>query len=79
MGPEVNTIDWYFRRGGERIHKICTFFLMHAPVGEAVPEEGEGISACEWLPIEAAAERVTYLNTREVVREAARTLEAMTW
>lgn len=79
VATEVATVDWFFRRDGLRIHKFCTFFLMHAPTGEARPEEDEGISACEWLPLEEAAQRVTYTNTREVVRACAELLKEVTW
>lgn len=69
-GPRVSTIDWYFRKDGELIHKFCTFFLVHAPVGEPDPELEEGITECVWLPGEHAADRVEYANTRTVVRSA---------
>jgi 8-oxo-dGTP pyrophosphatase MutT (NUDIX family) len=74
LGPELGTIDWYFRMRGRLIHKHCTFFLMISRSGDAVPEREEGITECRWLPLESAAEHVTYDNAREVVREAARIL-----
>ena len=74
LGPELGTIDWYFRMRGRLIHKHCTFFLMTSQSGETVPELEEGITECRWPPLENAAESVTYDNAREVVREAARML-----
>lgn len=75
LGPELGTIDWYFRLGGRLIHKHCTFFVMISHEGETRPELEEGITECRWLPMEKAIECVTYDNAREVVQEAARRLE----
>jgi 8-oxo-dGTP pyrophosphatase MutT (NUDIX family) len=74
IGDELVTIDWFFRAEGRRIHKFTTFFLMHSVSGEPVPEEGEGISACEWVPLRSAHERISYDNASEVVKVAQRLL-----
>lgn len=70
LGPELATIDWYFRAGDRLVHKFCTFYAMGSKSGEPVPEAEEGISECRWLPIDEAADQVTYDNAREVVRRA---------
>jgi 8-oxo-dGTP pyrophosphatase MutT (NUDIX family) len=72
MGPELRTIDWYFRLKGRLIHKHCTFFLMASASGEPVPEREEGIDECRWVPLLEAIDTVDYENAREVVRDAAR-------
>jgi len=74
VGPELATIEWYFRRRGRPIHKYCTFFLMRSTEGEAVPEVAEGITECVWLPVEEAIARITYENARETLRQAAELL-----
>jgi 8-oxo-dGTP pyrophosphatase MutT (NUDIX family) len=71
LGPKLRTIDWYFRLRGRLIHKHCTFFLMTSEVGQAVPEEAEGITECRWVPLLEAIDTVGYENAREVVRDAA--------
>jgi 8-oxo-dGTP pyrophosphatase MutT (NUDIX family) len=75
LGPEIGRIDWYFRAGGNLIHKFCAFYLMTSEVGDAVPEAGEGITECVWIPLDAAEERVTYENARGVVRKAREIVE----
>lgn len=75
LGPELGSIDWYFRRDDRLVHKVCSFFLMRSSNGEARPEVTEGITECEWLPVERAVERVTYENAREMIRAAARRLD----
>ena len=70
-GP-IQDIDWYFRFRRRLIHKTCTFFLMESATGEACPQRDEGITACRWLPFEAAVSTVSYANAREVLRAAGR-------
>lgn len=71
LGPRLRNIDWYFRLRGRLIHKHCAFFLMASGSGEPIPEEGEGITECRWVPL-LGIETVDYENAREVVRDAAR-------
>lgn len=70
LGEELVTIDWVFRLKGRRIHKFATFYLMYSDSGEPVPEKAEGITACEWVPLGEAAERISYDNASEVARAA---------
>jgi len=76
LGEELVTIDWIFRASGRRIHKFTTFFLMYSELGDPVPEESEGISACQWVPLRVAHERISYDNASEVVKIAQRTVYA---
>lgn len=71
LGPQLQTIDWYFRARGALIHKFCHFFLIESPTGDAVPQREEGITACCWVPLPEALERISYDNAREVLRSAA--------
>ena len=70
IGPELVTIDWLFRAHGEKIHKFTTFYLMYSDAGEPVPAAAEGITHCEWVPLERADERISYDNASEVMRVA---------
>ena len=74
LREELLTIDWTFRAKGRRVHKHTTFFLMHSEDGEPVPQQGEGITACEWIPMDVAHERLSYENAGEVVRLAHRVI-----
>lgn len=71
VGPEVATIDWFFRARGRRVHKFCAFFLMASRSGKVVPEVAEGITECRWIPLDDALGTISYDNTREVLRVAA--------
>ena len=70
LGEELVTIDWVFRVQGRRIHKFATFYLMYSDRGDPVPEEAEGITECEWVPLEEAPRRISYDNASEVARAA---------
>jgi 8-oxo-dGTP pyrophosphatase MutT (NUDIX family) len=70
LGPELVTIDWTFRSGGEPVHKFATFFLMFSERGELVPRRKEGITDAVWVPLDAASKQVSYPNAAEVVLAA---------
>ena len=70
LGPELATIDWYFRVGSRLVHKFCAFYLMRSMEGDPRPEAAEGITECVWLPLEVAEGRITYDNAREVIKAA---------
>jgi ADP-ribose pyrophosphatase YjhB (NUDIX family) len=70
LGPELVTIDWTFRSGGEPVHKFATFFLMFSERGELVPQRKEGITAAAWIPLDAASKQISYPNAAEVVLAA---------
>lgn len=75
LGPlaicaELPTIDWFFRDRGRLVHKFCHFFLLESKVGEAVPQEDEGITDCVWCSFEGALDMLSYDNARSVLRAA---------
>ncbi len=74
LGPQLPTIDWYFRSRGRLIHKYCHFYLIESPSGEALPQGVEGITACRWVPIAEAIRIISYDNAREVLEFAAERL-----
>ena len=76
VGPELGTIDWYFRLDGRLVHKYCDYYLMHSPVGEAVPEQAEGITECVWLELDIAVSTVAYDNARSIVERAREVVRA---
>jgi 8-oxo-dGTP pyrophosphatase MutT (NUDIX family) len=75
IGPELGTIEWYFRRKSRLIHKVCTFFLMRSDDGDPVPEIAEGITEVAWLPFGEAKTRIAYANAREMLSNVETILE----
>lgn len=75
LGPELATIDWYFRSDGKLVHKFCAFYLMASGSGAPVPEADEGITECVWMTLDEAAARISYDNARDVVIAAREALD----
>jgi 8-oxo-dGTP pyrophosphatase MutT (NUDIX family) len=75
LGPPVRISEWSFLSDGGPVRKICHFFLIEAPVGEAVPLLTEGISVCDWYFPEEALDQVTFETTRVVLKDALAELE----
>ena len=75
LGPELGTIEWFFRQEDRIVHKHCAFFLMVSEDGEVEPQISEGITECVWLPPDQAIARVTYDNAREMIRVALQRLD----
>lgn len=67
---QIDTIDWYFRFRGQLIHKVCHFYLMETTEADTSPQQAEGITACQWVPYEQAAESISYSNARKVLARA---------
>ena len=74
-GPELVTIDWYFRIRGRRIHKFCSFFVMVSLDGSPIPQATEGITDCRWVALEEAVAEISYDNAREVLVAAVEFLD----
>jgi 8-oxo-dGTP pyrophosphatase MutT (NUDIX family) len=74
LGPELRTIDWFFRFRGRLIHKYCHFYLIESPEGDPCPQVEEGITECVWLPLHDAIASISYDNAREVLEIAAELL-----
>ncbi len=72
---ELGAIEWYFRFRGRLIHKRCHFFLMESGTASTTPQQAEGITACTWLPLDEAMERISYANARGVLERAAEMVE----
>jgi 8-oxo-dGTP pyrophosphatase MutT (NUDIX family) len=75
-GP-IGVIHWYFSFRGRLIHKYCHFFLVESPDGAALPQEAEGISACQWARLQDALDRVAYANARTMLRKGAEMVDAL--
>ena len=60
---------WYVRRGGPRVFKVVSFFLLRWRSGKLVPQLGE-VDAVEWVPLEDAPRLLAYKGEREVAEAA---------
>ncbi len=61
-------IHYFYRRGGKTMSKEVVFFLMETPEKD-VKISSEHIGY-EWLPYDAALQRTTFKNAKDVLRKA---------
>ncbi len=59
---------YFFRRGQETVQKEVVFYLVEAKKGQVkISFEHQGF---EWLPFQKALERLSFKNTKNVLRKA---------
>ncbi len=67
-GIPLQDITYWYIRHGQKIHKTVSYFLFIATGNEQVtPQEEEGISQVEWIPISEALIMLGYKETNEQV------------
>jgi len=68
---DLGSIDYWFysSRDGSRVHKTVHFFLVRGTGGDTSLHDAE-VDEAAWLDVEAALDRMTYPNERQMVRKA---------
>jgi ADP-ribose pyrophosphatase YjhB (NUDIX family) len=62
----LGDVRYFYMRGGRRIAKVVSFFLLDYVTGELEDHDGE-VEQARWMPIEEAARKLTYRGEREMV------------
>jgi 8-oxo-dGTP pyrophosphatase MutT (NUDIX family) len=63
----------YSRRGGERVFKVVSFFLLRysrGRLGDVPPEHRHEVDEARWLPLEEAPTLLSYRGEREMAEKA---------
>jgi 8-oxo-dGTP pyrophosphatase MutT (NUDIX family) len=64
----------YTRRGGERVFKVVSFFLVRAArggrLGEIAPEQRVEVAEAKWLPLDEAPRLLAYGGERKMAQKA---------
>jgi 8-oxo-dGTP pyrophosphatase MutT (NUDIX family) len=60
---------WYVRRGGERVFKIVSFFLLRYRSG-SVEDHDHEVDAAEWVPLEDAERLLEYKGEKQMAAAA---------
>jgi bis(5'-nucleosidyl)-tetraphosphatase len=69
---------FFWRAEDTYYDKTVRYYLLEFLGGEEpAPQGEEGFVACEWVGLDDALERITYKETREVVRRAKARLESL--
>jgi 8-oxo-dGTP pyrophosphatase MutT (NUDIX family) len=65
----LGDVRYWYTRGGRRIAKVVSFFLLAYVSGEVEDHDFEVEQAC-WMPLENAARELTYAGEREMAARA---------
>jgi 8-oxo-dGTP pyrophosphatase MutT (NUDIX family) len=71
----------YTRRGGERVFKVVSFFLLrytHGRLGELAQDQRREVAEVKWLPLADAPRLLAYRGERDMAERAKRVLESDT-
>lgn len=66
---KLGDVRYWYARDGERVMKVVSFFLFRYRAGSVRDHDREAEEAL-WLPLEEAAERLTYQGEREMAAAA---------
>jgi 8-oxo-dGTP pyrophosphatase MutT (NUDIX family) len=69
----------YSRRGGERVFKVVSFYLLRyagGELGEIAPEQRREVTEARWLPLDEAPRLLAYAGEREIAEKARALLES---
>jgi bis(5'-nucleosidyl)-tetraphosphatase len=66
--------EWYVVKKGNRVPKVCHFYLFETADERVEPQISEGITAARWLTVSAAAATLTFDAGRTVLERAVRAL-----
>lgn len=66
---ELGDVRYWYQRGGRRIQKVVSFYLLEY-VGGDVADHDHEVEVARWMPLAEAAEALTYPGEREMVQRA---------
>ena len=66
---KLGDVHYFYQRGGRRISKRVSFFLFEYVSGDPAQHDHE-IEEARWVPLEEAAQTLTYKGEREIVARA---------
>lgn len=70
---KLGDVRYWYQRGGKRVFKLVTFFLVEYRSGD-IADHDEEVEEARWIPMEKAARSLTFAGEREmVVRALSRT------
>lgn len=69
MVEKLGDVRYWYTRGGRRIAKVVSFFLLAYVSGEVADHDRE-VEDARWLALEQAARELTYEGERDMVSRA---------
>jgi 8-oxo-dGTP pyrophosphatase MutT (NUDIX family) len=65
----LRDVRYWYQRGGRRIAKVVSFYLLRYTGGSLDDHDAE-VEEARWMPLSEAAEALSYAGEREVAAEA---------
>jgi ADP-ribose pyrophosphatase YjhB (NUDIX family) len=78
LDGKLGDVKYVYSRGGQRIFKVVSFYLVRGPrgrIGDLPPGMEREVAEARWLPLEDAPRLLAYRGERDMARAA---LEALT-
>jgi 8-oxo-dGTP pyrophosphatase MutT (NUDIX family) len=69
LADQLGEVHYGYQRGGKKIRKLVTFFLVEYRSGSEADHDTE-VEEVRWLALEDAAKELTYKGEREMVERA---------
>ena len=66
---QLGEVRYWYQRGGRKIPKLVTFFLLDYRSGSADDHDTE-VEEVRWIPLEDAVTQLSYKGEREMVQKA---------
>ena len=72
---DLGDVRYHYERRGRAIEKVVRFYLFEYRSGDLADHDHE-IEEARWMPLEQAAEELTYTGEQEIVRRAMSRLQS---
>lgn len=66
----LGEVKYWYQRDGQRVAKVVAFFLLRYVSGSLEDHDHE-VEAARWMPLERAAEELSYAGERDMAARAA--------
>jgi 8-oxo-dGTP pyrophosphatase MutT (NUDIX family) len=67
---KLGDIKYWYARGGERVFKVVSFFLLRYRGGSLRDYQREEVDGAEWIPLEEAPRRLAYRGEKQMAEAA---------
>jgi 8-oxo-dGTP pyrophosphatase MutT (NUDIX family) len=67
---KLGDVKYWYQRGGERVFKVVSFFLLGYRSGSVRDYQREEVDGAEWIPLEDAPRLLAYRGERDMAKSA---------
>ncbi|MEA2428974.1 MAG: hypothetical protein QOF37_2602 [Thermoleophilaceae bacterium] len=70
LQEKLGDVKYWYARGGERVFKVVSFFLLRYRSGSVRNYQREEVDGAEWLPLEEAPRLLAYRGEKDMAQAA---------